>query len=319
MSGVQSAARQRGIVALHDASGQWLRGIVAWIAVSLFSATAAFALWGQLAASLAVLSSQSFFLWRLFRSQVSGGTPKAVEAEPICARAMWRFSWPFAVWGSLYWCGAASERWAITTFCGLSAVGIYQAAYQLGFSPILFGAGAIQAFASPIVFEKVGDASNRERLLKAHRLIAAMTKWTVVATLGLVSVCWVIGPFLYRHLTSASYAGGVRLLPLAILSAGLFSAGQFLSLDYLSARQSGRLIVPKATSSALAVALVWVGAKEAGPIGVLVASASANLAYLILSWVLCPGRKLTSAQGLATEDGTEDESRFSTQTTELPI
>jgi O-antigen/teichoic acid export membrane protein len=298
-SSVQSAARQRGVVGIHDASGQWLRGILAWISVSLFSTTAAFALWGQLAASAVVLLSQAVLLARLFRKHLSLPMLRPPSADPITTVSMWRFAWPYTVWGGFFWFGVASERWALGAFRGMGSVGIYQAAYQLGYSPLALCVSAVQAFVSPIVFEKVGSGSDAVKLREAHRLILTLTWWTLGGTLLLAAGSILIGPVIYGLLTSAAYAGGVKLVPLALLSAGVFSAGQFMSLDYLNARKSGLLIYPKAISSGLAAVFAWAGAKWAGPLGVFVGSVAANTLYLFLIWLLCPGRKAKCSQQTA--------------------
>ena len=290
-SAIQSAARQRTIAALHDSSGQWLRGIFAWLLISLFSSTAAFALWGQLAASALVLVSQAVFIVRLFRSGRPFTPAIASSMERLTTRAMWRFAWPYSAYGIFYWCGVASERWSLSAVHGLGTVGIYQAAYQLGYTPVYLCLTAVQAFVNPIVFERVGDGSDSTKLRQASRLILTLTIWTVAGTLFLAVAASSLGPTLYKLLTGAAYKEGVGLLPLAVLSAGLFSAGQFMSLNYLTARQSNRLIYPKAVSSALVTVFAWIGANWAGAFGVFVGSNAANVIYLALIWVLSPTHK----------------------------
>lgn len=295
-SSVQSAARQRRLVAIHDASGQWLRGILAWWSVSLFSATAAFALLGQMVAGTIVLFSQAAFLMKLFRVHVNVLVGRHPSAEPVTTLSMWRFAWPYCVFGGLYWCGTASERWALGAFRGLESVGVYQAAYQLGYSPLALCMGAVQAFVSPIVFERVGGGSDSVKLREAHRLITMLTSWTLGGTLILAVIAILIGPVLYKLLTTPAYAAGVKLVPLALLSAGVFSAAQFMSLDYLTACKSSLLIYPKAISSGLAAVFVWLGAKWAGPQGVFIGSIVANILYLVLIWHLSPTRRGVHAQ-----------------------
>jgi len=290
-SAIQSAARQRVIAALHDSSGQWLRGIFAWLLISLFSTSAVFALWGQLAASALVLVSQSVFIVRLFRGYRPFVAPLIGNAERLTTASMWRFAWPYSAYGIFYWCGVASERWSLSAFHGLGTVGVYQAAYQLGYTPVALCLAAVQTFVSPIVFERVGDGSDPAKLRQASRLILTLTAWTIAGSILLAVAASLLGPALYKSLTGAAYKDGVGLLPLAVLSAGLFSAGQFMSLNYLTARQSSRLIYPKAVSSALVAIFAWVGAKWAGPLGVFVGSNAANVIYLILIWILSPSRK----------------------------
>jgi O-antigen/teichoic acid export membrane protein len=247
-------------------------------------------------AGAVVLLSQAAFLMKLVRAHLTVLVDRVPTAEAITTRSMWRFAWPYCVFGGLYWCGTASERWALGAFRGLESVGVYQAAYQLGYSPLALCMSAVLAFASPIVFEKVGGRGNSAKLREAHRMITMLTSWTLGCTVFLAAVSILIGPVLYKLLTSAAYFAGLKLVPLALLSAGLFSAAQFMSLDYLNACKSSLLIYPKAISSALAAVFVWLGAKWAGPQGVFIGSIVANIIHLVLIWSLSPTRRGIRAQ-----------------------
>ena len=64
LNGMQNAARQRAIVALHGGIGQWLRFGFAALAVLVLGRSAAWAITGYVASSLLILVSQVIFFRR---------------------------------------------------------------------------------------------------------------------------------------------------------------------------------------------------------------------------------------------------------------
>ena len=74
LDSMQNAARQRVVVAWHQAAGQWFRLGSAVICIRLVSATAASALCGYVVASVLVLGSQ-FLFFKLKLSALAAGEP----------------------------------------------------------------------------------------------------------------------------------------------------------------------------------------------------------------------------------------------------
>jgi O-antigen/teichoic acid export membrane protein len=289
---IQSAARQRGVAAFHEGASQWLRGGLGWLAIVLSgAANAVTALWGQAAASLFVLVSQGIFLVKLFseKSPEPGRSPDG--SIIVNVKQMVEFAWPYVIWGSLHWFSIASERWALGILEGVQAVGLYQVAYQIGFAPLSLSMSALQAFIAPILFERVGGGNDAIALAAAYRTLLRLAALAIGSAAFLMVTMRLSSSLIYRYLIERSYTGQDSMLPLAVLAAGLFSAGQFISLDYLTSRRSDLLIYPKCLSSGCGAIFAWCGASLDGPEGVLVASVCTNSLYLFLVWLRSPSRR----------------------------
>ena len=123
LSGIQNAARQRAIVALHGGMDTWLKiglatGLVLWVSASSTAVVIGYAL-----SALLVTVSQLFFLRRLLHRH--GGITHTLGNENW-ARQMWLFSWPMMSGRSscsvFHWAHHSSRKITITS--SISAISI---------------------------------------------------------------------------------------------------------------------------------------------------------------------------------------------------
>lgn len=283
LNGMQNAARQRAIVALHHGLATWGRFLLAAGMVLWLGDGATVAMLGYAAAMVIVLGSQDWF----FRRTLSCGE---VCVPGVASQGRWRteiltYAWPFAVWGLPAWVQMASDRWALQGFCSTEDVGRYAALYQLGYYPITICTNLMVQFVAPVFFHHAGDASDWSRLERVYRLnrrltIAALV-FTGIATLATYAVHeWVV-----RFLVAAEYRTISGLLPGMVLAGGLFASGQLAVVSLLSGVQTRALILPKVGTAALGVVLNILGAARAGASGVVAAMVIAAGVYL--TWILC--------------------------------
>ena len=139
LGGIQNAARQRAIVALHGGMDAWLKiglavGLVLWLGSSSTAVVIGYAL-----SALLVTVSQLFFLRRLLRRH-GGNTHNSSTEDWV--RQMWLFSWPMMAGGVFNWGYYASQRWALELFVSTADVGKFYALTQITYSPISM-AGAL--------------------------------------------------------------------------------------------------------------------------------------------------------------------------------
>jgi O-antigen/teichoic acid export membrane protein len=198
---------------------------------------------------------------------------------------MWLYAWPFAAWGVFTWAQLASDRWALQAFTSTAMVGRYAVLYQVGYYPLTLLSGLLMQLAVPILFSRAGDASQPERLAHTRQL----NQFLVVATIGITLVVSIAAVFLHDWIFSILVAPSFRdvsyLLPLMVLTGGLFALGQTGSLLFLTGTTTHRLVSPKVATAVLAVALMIAGAKTWGLVGVVGAGIAHTLVYAI--WVLC--------------------------------
>ena len=283
VDGMQNAARQRAVVAWHQGIGQWLRFSLALVLIAAFGASSSAAMIGYAIASAVVLGSQIVLFRRKILAMLPAQSFPAQDGASDWIRPMRGYAWPFAAWGIFTWMQTASDRWALQGR-GTSEVGFYAALYQLGYYPMTLLSGFLVQLVSPVLFSRAGDGTNPDRMAQSHRLNRVL--W--LSSLGLVVAGAILASLFHREILSIFAAPEYRefspLLPLMVLSGGLFAAGQIAVLSLLSGANSQRLIAPKIITALLGVLLNLGGAFWLGLSGVVYAGVAVSLIYLV--WIV---------------------------------
>jgi O-antigen/teichoic acid export membrane protein len=81
--------------------------------------------------------------------------------------------------------------------------------------------------------------------------------------------------------SSKAYSGVSGYLPILILSGGLFSAGQILSICLLSRRDTKTLLLPKAATAILGIIFYFIGASLLGLKGVVFGNVAFSAIYTL--------------------------------------
>jgi O-antigen/teichoic acid export membrane protein len=280
LSGIQSAARQRSIVALHQGADPWTRFLVAAALMLMLQTTSVVAMWGYAAASVLVLTSQ----YRLFHKSVQARAT-ASNAAPWTDQ-IWAYSWPFSTWGIFTWLQLASDRWALERFQTTQEVGLYVVLYQLGYYPITMATGMAVQFLSPIVYGRAGDAKNTVRNQAVNQLI-----WQLTAlALGLTCIASLAAFAFHRQIfaifVSKEYGSVSSLLPWIVFSGGLFAAGQTMALELMSLMKTRAMVGAKIATALLGVTLNVAGAYWYGTAGVVLANVLFSASYLVWMSIL---------------------------------
>jgi O-antigen/teichoic acid export membrane protein len=282
---LQNAGRQRAIVALHQGLGSWLRLGSAVLLFVLVDASAASVLWGFAWGAVLTVGSQYVFYRRIKQTilPVAAGNG-AIEPPRQWQAMMAGFASPYVVWSVPAWLQFASDRWALDWFGSPVEVGVYAAFCQLAFLPINTFSQLVTQTAMPILFARAGDLTSPSRVTSSRslngKLIVLLGSWMLLCTAAALMLQVPIG----HLLLDARYHGSLHLLPLFVLSAGLFVTAQLLELNIITANQTTRLIWPKSVVSILACAAYCLGACSYGMVGVIWAGIIARIGFLV--WIL---------------------------------
>ena len=276
VGGMQNAARQRGIVALHDGAGSWLRFLFALLFIQIIGGVSFAAMAGYALAAAAVLTSQYVF----FRHHIAANAIETNGSNPRWSADMLAYAAPFAGWGVFTWAQMISDRWALEVFSTSAEVGKYAAAYSLGFFPVLMMSNVLVQLAAPVLFERAGDASDAGRLAASFRANARILLLVLGLTVVLTATVAVIHPLIARLLLAPAYRGASSLLPWLVLSGGLFATGQIAALFFMIAHDSKSLAIPKIVTATGGALLTFVAAHIAGVWGVIFAG-------LLFSAIFC--------------------------------
>jgi O-antigen/teichoic acid export membrane protein len=284
LNGIQNAARHRTVVAWHQATGTWLRFLLAVALISFLGSSSNIAMLGYCLAALVVFASQIFFFNRQIMARKTA--PPAISQDEVqkWRKEMLAYGWPFATWGLLTWGQMASDRWALQFFGWTSDVGLYAVLYQLGYYPILMLSGLVTQLLAPLLFSWAGDARDESRLQKTRyftkRLILGALTATALGTL----LALLFHQQIFFWLAAPKYRGVSSLLPLMVLAGGLFASGQVASLLITTDIRTHALIAPKIFTAILGIMLNFAGAYFLGLPGVVWAGLVFSLSYFF--WII---------------------------------
>jgi O-antigen/teichoic acid export membrane protein len=275
LNGVQNAARQRSIVALHQGMSSWARYLIAAGFLLWLGSTSSVAMIGYATAIILVLGSQYLFFRKIIFKNVSLTTQEKDWQVQI-----WNYSWPFAAWGVFSWIQFASDRWALELFTTTRDVGLYAVLYQLGHYPMSLITGMAMQLLAPIFYERAGDATDRQRNANVSSL-----SWRLAGfILGMICLAFLVALIFHTHIfrifVAKDYAHVSYLLPWVLLSGGLFAAAQTITLNLMSQMKTQLLIAPKIIIALLGGILNFIGAYWYGIVGIIVAGISTSLFYL---------------------------------------
>lgn len=284
MDGLQNAARQRAVVALHQGANSWLRMGCAVMLVAFVSNSAAGVLWGFALAAALTMASQYFF-YRVIKSKTLGTsnvTPLHVITRQWQA-SMTSYAWPYVIWAVPAWLQFSSDRWALDWFMSSAEVGIYAAVCQLAFLPIYTMTQLITQLAMPILFARAGDLSDPSRVASTRSLNSKIVNISLFWTICAVIIVYCLQAQIGYFLLDPRYHGALSLLPLVVLAAGIFATSQLVEIKIITANQTAALIRPKIIVAILACAAFFSGAYLGGIAGVVWASIITRLGLLV--WI----------------------------------
>jgi O-antigen/teichoic acid export membrane protein len=281
---LQTAARRRAVVALHQGAAQWLRPAIAAGLMIAIGANSAVALFGYVLAVLLVMASQFRYLPRV---RVVSGEAYAGSTQGLAAAyksQLAQYSWPFSTWGLFTALQLTSDRWALSLLGDVHAVGVYVLSYQLGYQPFVLLSNAVTQLTAPLLFRKAGDGTDRARVNRALSFNRFLCVLTFGATVVVVLASYMLRRPIVALFAGPRYSGAANHIPWLALAAGLFACGQMASNALLIVCKTRSLIMPKVVTALFAVALNFVGARLAGVTGVVLANVAFSVLYC--SWML---------------------------------
>lgn len=275
LNGIQNAARQRAVVALHQGMDSWLRfliaaGLLLWLGASSTVAMAGYAL-----AVVLVLGSQYVF----FRGIASKHSEAAQTGH--WQRQVWHYSWPISVFGAFTWVQLASDRWALELFTSTKEVGTYAALFQLGYYPMSMASTMAMQFLAPIFYQRAGDASDGRRIADVNKLSWNLTGISLGATAAAFLLALMFHRQIFRVFVASEYAPVSNLLPWMLLAGGIFAAGQAIALNLMSQMRTRAMMVAKITTALAGVALNLAGAYWLGTPGIVFAGVLFSVLYFV--------------------------------------
>lgn len=276
LNGIQNAARQRTIVALHQGMETWSRFLAAAGLVFLLGATSSVAMVGYSVGIVLVLGSQYAFFRKIVPGNVDGAGRGRSWSEQI-----WNYSWPFASWGIFTWAQQASDRWALGLFASTQEVGLYAVLFQLGYYPMSMASGMTMQFLAPIFYQRAGDASDSRRTANVNKMSWRLTGLALGATCAAFLMVLQLHSQIFRIFVAKEYASVSYLLPWMLLAGGVFAAGQTIALNLMSQMKTPSMAAAKIITALIGVILNFAGAFWYGTAGIVVAGVLFSILYFL--------------------------------------
>lgn len=288
LSGIQNAARQRGLVAFHGGLDAWLKILLATGVMLWLGNTSEAVVLGYLLSSLLITGSQLV----LVRRRLPQGRQKAPSDGVNWGRRIWAYSWPFSIFGLFTWVHLASDRWVLQNFSTIEEVGLYAVVYQLGYMPISVATGMAMNFLGPILYQRSGNATDPARNATVHRM-AWNIVWLCIGTTGMAFVfSFTLHAEIFRILVATEYQPSSYLLPWMVLAGGIFATGQMLALKLITDMKTSAMTVAKITTALLGILLNLLGAAFFGVIGLVAAQVGFSMIYFFWMMQLVPHRDI---------------------------
>lgn len=274
-SGIQNAARQRSVVALHQGINSWIKFLVAAGLMVILGASSTNAMIGYALATVIVLASQVYFFRKLLP-----GPGDEITTKKEWRQKIWNFSWPISTFGLFTWMNVISDRWALELFSSTYEVGQYAALYQIGYYPVSLASGLVMQFLSPILYQRAGPATDLQRVVEVYGMSWRLTFMSLVITGVVFLIVLVFHDRLFRIFVAKEYLSVSYLLPWMILAGGIFVSGQTLALGLMSQMKTKVQIFPKISTAVIGVMLNFILAYQFGIDGVVAAAVCFSLLFL---------------------------------------
>jgi O-antigen/teichoic acid export membrane protein len=295
LNGVQNAARQRSVVALHSGLEAWLKigmtiCVVLWLGV-----TSTIVVIGYVLSALCITASQLYFLKQLTKKQHHEPHD---QYDNNWLHRIWLYSWPFSAWGIFTWCQQASDRWALQFYATTQDVGHYAVVFQLGYAPIGLLTGMMMLLLGPIFYQRAGDATDHARNASVHNMAWRITGVCLSITGIAFILAFVLHGWLFQYLVASAYRSSSYLLPWVVLAGGIFAAGQILALKLMSEMKSSAMIMAKIVTAIFGVGFNVLGAKYFGIDGVVTSLVIFSVFYFVwMLWIarLIPNNKINTS------------------------
>ena len=239
LGGVQNAARQRAVVALHGGMDAWLKiglaaGVVLWIGSSSTAVVMGYAL-----SALLVTVSQLFFLRRLLHRQ-GGFTDNKTKED--WTKQMWLFSWPTMAGGLFSWGYYASQRWALELFVSTTDVGKFYALAQIAYSPISLVGATLMSMLVPILYARAADPENLQQIANVREIVFKIAALGVGATLLVACITSFWHEAIFKLLVAEQYRDMSVYMPFVVISAGLLQSSLALGSFLPSANRTKEVL-----------------------------------------------------------------------------
>ncbi len=281
-SGILSAARKRKIVTFLSAAELVIKILMLLLFFSINKKNSYFVIYSSLVSFILII----FLQIRTINKLVSKNKVSSIQNNISWDLLIWKFSYPFSIWGIFTSLQVASDKWALNRFSDLRNVGIYSIVYQFGWSPISLITNLFMNLISPILYSKVGDMENKDNNSHNTKILFLLTVISLILTLFVFFLTFFFHKSIFEILVSISFRKFSYLLPYVVLASGLFATGQILSIKLLTDLDTKKLMSIKISTAIFGFVFNFIGVYFFGIIGAIIGLNLFSLFYFIFIFIV---------------------------------
>jgi O-antigen/teichoic acid export membrane protein len=285
LSGIQNAARQRLVVALHSGLDAWLKIGLVMLIMFWFGKSSTSVVIGYAFSSLLIIFSQLVFLHRTIPAQ-----KKQPRIDHQWMKQMLAYSIPFSTWGIFGWAQQSSARYALEVFSTTETVGLYSVLSQLGYAPIQIVTATGLTFLMPIIFSRSGDGSSAIGKDDVQELIKKLVILGLGFTAFAVLAAAIFHSEIFHLLVDGSFFSVSCFLPWVVLSGGIFSVAQLYASKAMALLMTKKITSAMIGSSIIGIAAAMVGTYYFSLVGAVFSMVIHAISYLI--WIVITVRSI---------------------------
>jgi len=288
---LQSAVRQRKIVAIHQAAEAWLRPGLGILALIWLSNSASVAFLGFFIGTLVITLSQFFFAMRTtqIRSYWSGD----ISSDDVRKKTQQEFSIYYRTLSGLAIFSVFSvyaDRWILQGMLDQNSVGIYVAIFQIASAPIVFLFNFTTRYVEPIIFERVGASGSDARVKSSDRFLYKVIAIFFVLLVPIIGISFLFGEPLVLMLTSAEFGYHSDMLWVFTLGLTMYYVAQLLTIKGASLNRPNIYVLPKLLQAIMLLVAGIIFTPQFGVMGMAEAVLLTSGVYLAL--VIIANQKL---------------------------
>ncbi len=292
---LQSAIRDRKVVALHQGADVWIRIGLSILFLYLFHKSGYTALIGYLAGTLLVTISQNIFARR--KSEIAGQWSESAFSRESFTE-FYRYAVPFVLWSGIAYVTIYGDRWILQALFGEKEVGIYSALYQIASSPINILFAMINQLVTPIIFERAGALTSLEQFQRSSYLLRQTVLIMTMIYAVLIVLTYLFSNVLVTLLTSRDFVAYHNILWIIALSLSIFNLGQLLTTKGLYCNKPRIYLLPKMIQTLSFVLCAFLLGNRYGIPGVAGGLCISSLVHLFL--VILANSRLNADNSLST-------------------
>jgi len=182
---------------------------------------------------------------------------------------LWRYAWPFSIWGIFTWLEEAAGKWSLQAYFGPSDVGYFTIGMQLGVMPILLVAATVNQFVSPVINKRLAKVTDQSIDWLKKSIYQISFGWIIFIICSAYLATQVHGT-VYGLMTDSLYTESSYLLPYFVVVGGLQALLTSTTMQLNALKISKPRLVVNITCSLVSALITFLGARFAGIYGVII-------------------------------------------------